>query len=527
MPATLELKYFNSFWIKKLDTIVDVTDGFADYVNISNLDIELTGAIGQPAVGQVLQNTEVGGQPFTNEVYITAVNGNIVTVNEAPDPTPVLGDTISFGPIEDFTFIPGAYDSTQVSDWYVEESRVRGGFNNTDVDLGVKAYIVEDDNKQNHRFNSMIYSGIFNSRTGVNNTNQFSVGEEITRSLDPVNGSIQKLYAEDTNLIIFQESKISNALIDKDAIYSAEGQPLTTSGNLVIGQIRAYAGNYGISTNPESFAVYGYRKYFTDRVQNVVLRLSGNGLEEISNYGMIDYFRDLLSEVKDDGKIIGGWDQHNKQYTISLQPLNGSQTNKATPPDTLVFDDKINGWVSRYSYIPDVAFSLRNNFYTYKAEAASLDNSNQLWKHYEGIRGSFYGEIYSSEITTILNQDPATTKSFKTIDYEGDSGWEAKANTNSDTAAQVTVAEDFYSNLFSMENSLFVNNFKLKENTYTANLLNISTAGSGEILFGQDLSGIKGYYLECLITLDNSSYPLSEKKIFMVGSSTSRTNGYQ
>jgi len=316
-------------------------------------------------------------------------------------------------------------------------------------------------------------------------------------------------------------------LIDKDAIYSAEGQPLTTSGNLVIGQIRAYAGNYGISTNPESFAVYGYRKYFTDRVQNVVLRLSGNGLEEISNYGMIDYFRDLLSEVKDDGKIIGGWDQHNKQYTISLQPLNASQTNKATPPDTLVFDDKINGWVSRYSYIPDVAFSLRNNFYTYKAEAASLDNSNQLWKHYEGIRGSFYGEIYSSEITTILNQDPATTKSFKTIDYEGDSGWEAKASTNSDTAAQVTVAEDFYSNLFSMENSLFVNNFKLKENTYTANLLNISTAGSGEILFGQDLSGIKGYYLECLITLDNSSYPLSEKKIFMVGSSTSRTNGYQ
>ncbi len=82
MAATLELKYFNSFWIKKLDTIVDVTDGFARFDSISNLDITLTGAIGQPAVGQVLQNTEPGGQPFENKVYITAVNGNILGTSE-------------------------------------------------------------------------------------------------------------------------------------------------------------------------------------------------------------------------------------------------------------------------------------------------------------------------------------------------------------------------------------------------------------------------------------------------------------
>jgi hypothetical protein len=128
----------------------------------------------------------------------------------------------------------------------------------------------------------------------VNNTNQFSVAEDITRSVDPSNGSIQKLYAEDTNLIIFQEAKVSRALIDKDAIYTAEGQPMTTSGLQVIGQIQSYSGNYGISTNPESFAVYGYRKYFVDKNQNVVLRLSQDGITEISAYGMLDFFRDKL-----------------------------------------------------------------------------------------------------------------------------------------------------------------------------------------------------------------------------------------
>ena len=132
--------------------------------------------------------------------------------------------------------------TTIQEDWYIEESRIRGGYNNTSTDLGVKAYIVEDNDSQQRLSNSLIYSGPLNSRTGINQTNQFSVAEEITRSVDPINGSIQKLYAEDTNLIIFQEIKVNRALIDKDAIYSAEGNPITTSTNLVIGQIVSYAG---------------------------------------------------------------------------------------------------------------------------------------------------------------------------------------------------------------------------------------------------------------------------------------------
>ena len=103
--------------------------------------------------------------------------------------------------------------------WVIEESRIDGGYNNVITDLGVRAYAVDDDTFAAIRNNSLIYSGIFNSRTSINNTNQFSVSEDITRSVDPANGSIQKLYAEDTNLTIFQESKVSRALIDKSAIY--------------------------------------------------------------------------------------------------------------------------------------------------------------------------------------------------------------------------------------------------------------------------------------------------------------------
>ena len=32
---------------------------------------------------------------------------------------------------------------TNYTPWYVEEARIRGGYNNTSVDFGVKAYITE------------------------------------------------------------------------------------------------------------------------------------------------------------------------------------------------------------------------------------------------------------------------------------------------------------------------------------------------------------------------------------------------
>jgi len=191
----------------------------------------------------------------------------------------------------------GPMTSNVAQDWYIEESRIRGGYNNVSTDYGVKAYLVADEPNQERRSSSLIYSGILNSRTGVNQTNQFSVAEEITRSVDPISGSIQKLFAEDTNLLIFQERKVNNSLIDKDAIFTAEGAGLTTTGKMVIGQTTPISGEWGIATNPESFSKYGYMKYFVDKNRGAVLRLAGGQITEISNYGMIDFFRDQLSTV--------------------------------------------------------------------------------------------------------------------------------------------------------------------------------------------------------------------------------------
>ncbi len=192
-----------------------------------------------------------------------------------------------------------ATESVSPQNFYVEEMYIRGGFNNNSMSYGVRAYLDEEEPLQQHRFNTLIYSGIFNSRTGLNRTNEFPVGTNITKSANPQYGSIQKIYAEENNLIVLQENKCSRALIDKNAIYNAEGGGSVTSQRQVLGEIIPYTGEYGISKNPESFAIYAYRKYFVDRNRNAVLRLSHDGITEISEYGMRDWFRDNLSTLND------------------------------------------------------------------------------------------------------------------------------------------------------------------------------------------------------------------------------------
>jgi|TARA_R100000482_G_scaffold37196_1_gene12732 hypothetical protein len=199
----------------------------------------------------------------------------------------------------------GRAAATNNRNWIIEESRIRGGYNNAEVGYGVRAYLREDSSQQSRRTNALIYSGLYNSTTDFNQTNVFPVGEEITKAVDPINGSIQKLHALDTNLAILQENKVSNALIDKDAIYSAEGVGTPVSSTkLVIGQITPYVGEYGISKNPETFASFGYRRYFTDKYRNAVMRLSRDGLTEISQYGMSDFFRDEFAKIDDEFKTV-------------------------------------------------------------------------------------------------------------------------------------------------------------------------------------------------------------------------------
>ena len=290
----------------------------------------------------------------------------------------------------------------------VESNRIRDDFNGVTIGNGVRvSSVIAEQFKEEHKKNTIIFSGIYNSINGINQTNQFNQAEAITKDLNPEYGSIQKLHARDGELIALTEDKILRIQSNKDLLYNADGSSALISSNRVLGNSIPAAGDFGISKNPESFAEYADRFYFTDKARNVVLRWGGDGLTVISNYGMADYFKDLLSA--NNGAFIGSFDEDLGTYNISIDD------------QTVGFTESQRGWTSRYSFIPENGISLNAKYYTFK-------NGN-LWLHNVEARNAnnFYNTQYYSSLKFVFNQSPSAVKKYKALSYEGDEGWIASS----------------------------------------------------------------------------------------------------
>ena len=292
----------------------------------------------------------------------------------------------------------------------VESDRIRDDFNAKTITKGVKVSTTLDEPyNEERRSAGLIYSGIFNGTSGINELNQFIAGLKITKDLNPIYGSIQKLHARDTDLITLCEDKCFRILANKDALYNADGNTNITSTNNVLGQSVPFAGEFGISKNPETFTSYGFRAYFTDKSRGTVIRLSRDGITEIANKGMSDYFEDKFKSHS--GSIIGSYDEASGSYNVSY-----------SGDESVSFKERVDGWNTRLSFTPEAAISLNNEYYTIK--------DGELWEHSNTTRSNFYGTQEDTTITPIFNDAPNSIKNYKTLSYEGDSGWTATVDTD-------------------------------------------------------------------------------------------------
>ena len=202
----------------------------------------------------------------------------------------------------------------------VESNRVRDDFNAVLIDKGPKvSTVLAEQYREEDRKSGLIYSGIYNSTSGINRLNQFIQAEKITKDINPTYGSIQKLWSKDTNLVTFCEDRVIGVLANKDALFNADGNSNVTATSNVLGAATPYAGDYGISTDPESFAVDQYRAYFTDKSRGAVIRISQNGLTPISDMGMRDYFKDVFKS--NNLSLVGSYDDNKKLYNLTMQGL--------------------------------------------------------------------------------------------------------------------------------------------------------------------------------------------------------------
>jgi hypothetical protein len=326
------------------------------------------------------------------------------------------------GMASQFTLNPNTHNFQYKLNWHncyafgngVESNRIQDGFNKPFLTAGVKVSTIFEDYKEEHRTNGLVFSGIYNNVGAVNNLNQFIIAEKITKELNPTHGSIQKLHARDTDVIVLCEDKVLKVLANKDALFNADGNPQLISNTNVLGQAIPFVGEYGISKNPESFVSEAYRSYFADKQRGVIMRLSKDGLSPISMHGMRDYFKDNLKIAS---KILGSYDKKKDEYNVTLS-LQGADDK------TLTFNENVKGWTSFKSFLPEHGVSCSGDYYTFK--------NGLLYLHHDesADRNNFYGNPYETTFDVILNDGPSVVKTFHTIEYEGS---QSKITANTDT----------------------------------------------------------------------------------------------
>jgi len=295
----------------------------------------------------------------------------------------------------------------------IESNRIRDDFNQMQITNGARvSAVLEEPYKEETRTNGLIYSGIYNTNSSINNLNQFVIGEKITKDLNPTYGSIQKLFQRRISLVAFCEDKVVSIVSNKDALFNADGNPQLVSSNNVLGDATPFVGDYGISKNPESFASDSYRAYFADKQRGAVLRLSMDGLTPISDAGMSDYFRDNLSSTK---QLIGNYDAYNEDYNLTL---------KIDDPQYNIIK---NSFFSLGVELVDLGLEqyLDNTELNHTSETTYPLNlqytSDEDYSHPDGVSSGEIGVVnqYLNSWTRIIEYPPIAAGAFQTADNSG------------------------------------------------------------------------------------------------------------
>jgi len=290
----------------------------------------------------VIFDYTVNGQPKSVVVPVgqTVVYGDCGSGSVSPT-TPPTGVTsiteatllspIHLGNIQNQSSSSEAIIDTSFFNCYsfgngVESYKIRDSIVGKPLLLGNRVTTTsEEDYREVHRFADITYSGVYNDESNLNKLNQFNRGLLNFKSLEESFGTIQKLFARSTDVLTLQEDKISYVLAGKNLLSDAAVGGAIASIPEVLGTQIARLEEYGISFNPESFAVYGYDKYFSDQKRGAVIQLKGTSysnesLIPISEFNMRSWFRDLFLDYPTTQKL-GGYDPYMNEYVFSSNEI--------------------------------------------------------------------------------------------------------------------------------------------------------------------------------------------------------------
>jgi hypothetical protein len=291
------------------------------------------------------------------------------------------------------------------------------------VNSNGRGFIIEPNTKQVRNPVLRRHGQTFQQNIGVNGLNRFYEADKDEFNRDY--GDVMRMEVRDNSIIVFQKRKVGQMFVDRELTYNIDGQSNLILSSRLLSKIAYFRGEWGIGDNPESLGQNSRAFYGWDNNKGVLWRLSQDGLEDITRYGMSAFGKAEAKLRNATYKIYGVCDTDNDLYIFRFENAPGS-SNK-----TYSWNEGKNGFESQLSYPFEMGACLNGLLVTF--------SSGKLWTHDSSTYCNFYGTQYDCYATAVFNDNVALKKNFHKVATLGSEGWDVPEITTNVYSYATTV----------------------------------------------------------------------------------------
>lgn len=326
------------------------------------------------------------------------------------------------------------------------------------------------------------WSLAYQTNTNINRASRFYPQnfDEFIREF----GSIKRMMFWDKTLTIFQERKVGRIGVYNKFITDAAGnqQLITTTDIITQNNVQYYNGEFGVGNQPDSVVQSGFAYYFVDPIRGKQLRLSRDGITDLS-----EIYKTQTWATQNISKYLSGYNypyggvsrvtgtfnvrkDNVGEYLCVLQP--GTLGSDTITGQTMGFDEARNSFTSPYSFAPECIVCAENTLYSWRNGRMYIHDVTTA-----GGMNKFYGITYDSFITRVFNAGLIEKKSWMSLTEVSNSLWDCPViYTNSMSYGNTP-----------QQSNLIQQDFENLESNYSASFLgDINSVGGvlGDVLKG-------------------------------------------
>lgn len=316
--------------------------------------------------------------------------------------------------------------------------------------------------------------------TNINNTNRFypDDADEIDRSF----GEIQRMRAFNRILRFFQERKCGQTGIYSKSIQDNEGNNslVTTDAVITKNNIQYYSGDFGLGNQPDGLISSNFVDYFTDPIKSRLLRLSLDGITDITElYRGVSWSSSVFPNYLDDynypfggkSRLFGTffmWPDQESELLIVAQP--GTLPGRSIAGETIRFNEKANAFTGFYDFAPDNILCAENQLFSWRNGLMYQHNNTSAYCN-------FFGTQYEPSVTKLYNKDLLQKKTWIGITEVGSRIWDCpEIYTSINSAGQ------------KQQSNLITQDFAELEGQFSVSFLRDSNSVGG-LINGDSLKG--------------------------------------